>query len=648
MAIPDGAYDFVLDGKGYILARNSRGVGGRAWQEVALAGSTARRTQTETQYGTLPTTVEAPMVWQTWHAGYGDLVQRREGRYYYADNMDARIPEQIAPGPKVNALTVGCTASIVRILEFGGVILVFGGNYCKRISSDDQVEMDRDFGGMATVVDACIYNGYLYVSFGCGGEYIWRRDEDGIWTQSSDTKLGYMAVWKERLWAQKSTTVDTVTTYNGVQNCAADPLTDANWTSNGPIVGDPGTAITRLGAMGGMLYVGKTDGLHGVDASEIAPLLTPELRAYPHVYNCYGMTAWHGMWFVPHLRGLLTYRDLGESGFLLADASPGRETDDLSPVRGIITAMAGDDHWLYAALYNSEQAVSYIIAGRAALGQQELETGNMVWHPLARLVGTQCMAMHLCGLYTNPRLVFGHDADVDYITLPRSGDNPVSDSNCRYATSGSLYLSAHSWEAPATIKVWRGVRVQAANLSTARYLTIYYSLDGGPWRQLGLVNVSPVHTLSFPPGGVSGADIRLRIDYTGTDTVPLTIRSVVVIGAERPSLVRQFSAAIRCATGVVMRNGGRCPRTAKDIREELYTLAEADRAVLLCDPLGDESYVLVQPGIQMSEAEQEARLDREMTLTVQMTEFYGAPTESLTGEFAIYGTSTYGGGHIYA
>jgi hypothetical protein len=50
----------------------------------------------------------------------------------------------------------------------------------------------------------------------------------------------------------------------------------------------------------------------------------------------------------------------------------------------------------------------------------------------------------------------------------------------------------------------------------------------------------------------------------------------------------------------------------------------------------------------MSEAEQEARLDREMTLTVQMTEFYGAPTESLTGEFALYGTSTYGGGHIYA
>lgn len=647
MPEPNSAYDFVLNGQGYLLARNSRGAGRRGWQEDTVAASTAARTVTEHQYGNLEATVLAPMVWRTAHRGYGDRLQRGEGRYYYANNMDCRVPEQILPGPKVTAIsTVGGSANVNRIIEFDGKLFVLAGRYCKRINSDDSVSLEQDFGAGKVAVDAEVFNGVLYVSLGFGaGDYLWKRTTGASWTQDDDVQLGYMALWKERLWGQKSTTLNGVTTNQGVQNVSNNPFTAADWSANGPIVGDPGSIITSMGSLGDMLYVGKTDGLHGADASAIAPLLTPEMRPYTHSDNCRGMTAWHGMWFVPHLRGLLTYRDMGEGGFLVSDASPGRDADRDNPARGLITAMAGDDHWLYAALY-TPAGHTYILAGREAAGE-ELQNGNMVWHPLALLQSTKCQAMHVCGIFTNPRLYYGMNGELGYIILPRNGDNPTADTNCRYATAGSIYLPAHAWNAPASVKVWKEVRIESENLSLGRYLYVYYSLDGGTWTALGLVNVSPHQVLALPDGGVSGSDLRLRLDYVCTETRAFVIRSIVAVGAERPDTLLQFVALVRCATGLATRSGGKCPRTAATIREELYALAAYRKAVRLIDPIGVEHYVLVQPHLVATEAEQEGKLDRELSLQVTMTEFEARNTPWARGEIAVYGTSLYGGGHIY-
>lgn len=648
MAIPNSAYDIMIDGNGYLLARNVAGEGPRSWEEQALIGSTAKRTPTEAQYGSLPSTVEAPMVWESWHSGYGDRVQRGEGRYHYCDNMDARVPDQILPGPQVSAVYTSNNSNVVKLIEYGDKVLALGGSFCKAIDSDGLVTMDYDFGANTTIVDACVFDGYLYVSFGMSmfDPFIWRRSWYGEWQQSTDVRCGYMTVWKDRLWAQRYTTLDSVTTTNGVQSCAYHPLEDTNWTTNGPIVGDPGSPITSMGSLGDMLYVGKADGLHGVDASNIAPCLTPEMKAYWNYDNCRGMIAWHGIWFVPHMRGLLTYRDTGETGFIVSDASPGRETDDTNPVRGIITAMAGDDHWLYAALYNSITGDSYILAGRPAVGS-EMANGNMVWHPLATIADSRADAMLISGIWTNPRLFWGDDGDVNYIVLPREGDNPAADSNCRYATAGSLYLPAHLWDAPATTKVWKAIRIEAKGLSTARYFDVWFSIDYERWRRLGRVNVSPYHMLTFGQEGVSGSNIRLRIDYGGTTDTPFVIRSVVVVGAERPNVVRQYSAAIRCADKLALRNGGKCPRSAEQIRQELYGASQASRAVSLVDPAGHESYVLVQPEIRMQEAADQGVMNRELTMLVTMTDFAAVETPALQSEYATYGISVYDQGEVY-
>jgi len=646
MVIPNSTYDILLDEKGYILARNARGVGPRSWMEETLGASTTERTPTESRAGNLPATVLAPMVFRTGHRGYPQRKQIVEGRYYYAINMDARQPEQIIPGPQVTTLTIGGSANVNAIFEFDGVLMCLAGRYCKRVNADDSVSPECDFGAGKIAIDAEVFNDTLYVSLGFGaGDYIHKRTLADAWTQDDDVQLGYMTVWKERLWAQKSTTLNGVTTNNGVQNCSNDPFTAADWSSNGPIVGDPGTPVTSMGALGDMLYVGKYDGLHGVDASAIAPLLTPELRPARDEDNCRNMAAWHGRWFVPHLRGLLVYQDLGQQGFLITDSTPGREADENNPVHGQVTALAGDDHWLYAAIYNTV-GDTYIMAGREAVGD-EVQFGPMIWHPLAKLTNKKCQAMHVSGLWTNPRLLFGVGTDLGYIVLPRDGDNPVADSNCRYATSGSILFPAHAWNAPTTPKVWKEIKIESEDLSFARYLNVYYSLNGGGWRSLGLVNVSPAHTLALPQGGEAGNDLRIRIDYVGTAAKPFVIRSVIAVGAERPDTILAFTARIRCATKLPTRGGGICPRTAQAIRGELQALSEYGYAVALIDPIGAEHWVLVQPDVQAQEAEQEGRLDRELVLTIRMTEFEATSTPTLTGEYAVYGTSKYGDGSIY-
>ncbi len=634
-------YDIMLDGKGYMLARDESGEGPRAWEEQTLIASTLSRSPTDRQYGQLPSTVEAPMVWRDLTSGYGDRVQQHEGRYHYALNLDCRFNEHVLPGPAVTTLTIGGTENVNRIFEFDDTLMVLAGRYCKRVEADDTVVTEKDLGASNVAVDAAIFNDVLYVSLGFGGgDYIYKRTTGDAWSQDGDVLLGHMAVWKERLWAQKSTTLNGVTTTNGVQNVSNNPFTAGDWTTNGPIVGDPGTAITSMGALADMLYVGKIDGLHGVDTSNIAPLLTPELRPFRNAENCVNMAAWHGIWFVPHMRGLLTYRDLGQQGFLIGDASPGREVDTECPVRGRVTAIAGDDHWLYVALL-SDAGDTYILAGRTAFEDEE-RYGPMIWHPLIKLVSKQCDAMHISGLWTNPRLFFGSDEDVAYIILPRNTDNPSADTNCTFATTGQLFLPAHSWYAPATIKVWKSVKVYADHLSLSRYIEVYYSLDWGAWALLGTVTVSPTHTLAFPTGGVSGNDLRLRLDLTATSSTPVIIRGIVAIGAERPDIVTKFTARIRCADKLPLRSRAVCPRNAETIRSELLALASNSTGVTLVDPIGTAWTVLVHPEMLNVEAEQEGAQAREMTFVVQMTEFEATTDDALVANFGVYGTAIYG------
>ena len=624
MAIPAG-YDFILNGKGYLLARQEQLTeGALAWQVMAQGASIALRTPSEAQYGNQPASIEAPMVFRSAHLGYGDDIYSAEGRYSYAERVDARFPEQVIPGPEVALLQVDAAANVVDFFEWDSHVYALAGQYCYRIESGlDAVTLDKDFGAQAWA--AAVYDEQVFVGMGYAVPF-WRRNGSG-WEQASGLYIGHVAAASDRLWAS--------TNKNVVQCVAADPLLAGNW-SPGYTVGDPSVDITALAEFGEVLYAGKTNGLFALDRTGYAPPLSPELLAAQHSDNCRGMKPWHGTLWVPHIRGLLNYLQLGTQGFEVRSVTPGQDAGLDNPVRGMVTAMAGDNRWLYVALYTSG-GDTYVVAGRETTAAEQ-RLGRMIWHPIAYLPGRKCRAMHISGLWTNPRLLLALDNYLGVVVLPRAGDNPVQDRNCRFVTAGSITYPKHSWQTPATLKVWKSIEIESEDLSPNRAVDVYYRIDGGAWLRVGQATVSPRHVLRIPvAGGVSGYGIEIRLDFVLTaGTVPPIVRRVVVRGAERPSTVEVIQATVRCATGLRLRDGTTEFRSGATIMQELKRLAQHGPAVTLIDRLGTERWVLVNAPVEELVSAQEGEREPETLARITMTVFEATSTEETAYEPATY------------
>jgi hypothetical protein len=244
----------------------------------------------------------------------------------------------------------------------------------------------------------------------------------------------------------------------------------------------------------------------------------------------------------------------------------------------------------------------------------------MLWHPLAYLEDTECDAMILTGLWENPRLFFGKGHDVGYIILPRNSDNPLQDPNCRYGATASIYYSAHSWNAPATTKMWKSIEIQADNLGRMQYLTVNYRIDGGSWVELGNAKVSPSTALGITPSGVAGEEIEIRLDFVNpSDQTPIIVRGVIARGIERPDTTDIISAVVRCADRLPLRTTGYCPRTGATILSELKALAYYPTSVTLVDPVGSERQVVVIPPVtEQAEYAQTGEMSRELLINLQM------------------------------
>lgn len=641
----DVAYDITIthEGveRGYMLHRpgqNSRGP--RRWSAQFIGAGVTARTQTEERYGQTDAQIEAPMVWRTWHRGYGEERTRTEGRYHYSYGVDARFPDMLIPAPYVHLFSHGELGNITAFFEMDGYLFYAVGHVVYAMSADGTRQQVASL--PATVTDALVFkdveNGQMaLLGQGYDDSFVFRlsnADPTAGWTTATGLHIGYLAAHKDRFYAS-------VSEYE-VASCATAPWIPQNWSAF-YTVGNPNYAITSLSTLGDILYVGKADGLHALDEEgDGGKMLTPELASAADADNCKNTLIWHAQLWVPHSRGLLMYRDMGTQGFVVVPAAPSAWSSTENVVRGRVTAMAGDHRWLYAAL-RADDGTSYLLAGREAW---EGESGPLVWHPLLHLEG-DVSRLHLSGMWSNPRLLFGVDNSLGYIILPRDGENPRMDSNCRYSLSGSMYLSSHSWFAPATTKIWKNLSITGKNLTTNRYVEVYYRIDGQGWTYLGTANRTPRTVLRFPETGVSGTRIELRLDFHLPDnSSPCEINEIVMRGVEKPPTIKVVTAAIRCVDNQRLKNGRRERRSGADIMQELEGYAQATQAVLLKDTLGLERRVLVLSPIGEEEIEMEGS-DPERVAIVRFATFETEIPTPISAGTAQYGTSRYGGGDVY-
>jgi len=362
-----------------------------------------------------------------------------------------------------------------------------------------------------------------------------------------------------------------------------------------------------------------------LDGSGLSLQLLPELKSSPYSLNCRNMVVWHGMLFVPHLRGLFMIANRGDSGFVVTNCNPGMDSNVSAQTAGFVTGLSCDDKWLYAAVKTVDAVNILICAGREAVGS-ELKNGPIVWHPIHQALFT-CDDLHVSGLWTNPRLFYGYTSDANYLILPRSNVNPRFDANCTYAASGQMWYPRTDAGAPSTPKIYKSVEIESEGLGSATYLDVYYTLDGATkMTKLGRANVSPRHVLQLGgPEGVRGLSIQiwLKLIGPGGTTGPF-IRRLTVRGVERPKQMEIIRVSIRCADNLPLRNG------------------RFDRA-----SVGAERYAIVVAPVEEQESEQEGALPREIIARVTMASFSTEATQAIAQDYFVVGTSYWNSGHIF-
>lgn len=356
----------------------------------------------------------------------------------------------------------------------------------------------------------------------------------------------------------------------------------ATW-SPGVQVGENAQAITNVLALGETPYVVKTDGLFRASRSGSAQLEQPWPRPSetPDLDNGRGAAVWRGALWLPLTDGLSRFAPGG-----LAPVGPETLVDNDSPVRGRITACAGDANYLYAAL-RSEQGVTYLMCHDAERG---------AWHPLADLGRRECRHMWISDIPgPNPRLYFGLGGDIGAIILPRHTANPLRDPQCRFAASGELRLARFHGSPAARRTAFLGLVLDGARLGPEAYVDAAYQLDAeGAYEPLGRFATASGQRVDFG-SAVAGSsiDLRLRLTSRSARATPV-IRAVTLAYAPRTGFRRVFDFRVRLADRLSLRDGGRDRRTARDIKRALIDAAASELPVVLTTPDGESLEVLVR------------------------------------------------------
>lgn len=356
----------------------------------------------------------------------------------------------------------------------------------------------------------------------------------------------------------------------------------ATWTA-GVTVGDPGHAVRELVALRDTPYVVETEGLFRIRPSGEATFEEswPRPAALRGRSDGRGGAVWRGALWLPSNEGLYRF---APGAFELV--GPETLPDNDSPIRGRVTACAGDAYFLYATL-RSDQGVTYLLC---------YDAKRRAWHPLADLGRRECRHMWVSNVPgPNPRLYLGLDGDLGVIVLPRHTANPLHDPACRFAASGELWLSRFHGSPAARRTAFLGLVIDGARLGPNAFVDAAYRLDGhGAYAPLGRFATASGQRVDFA-SAVAGTSIDLRLRLTSqSDRATPVIRAVTLAYAARTGFRRVFDFRVRLADRLSLRDGGRDRRTALDLKRALMAAAASELPVVLTAPDGEALEVLVR------------------------------------------------------
>ena len=356
--------------------------------------------------------------------------------------------------------------------------------------------------------------------------------------------------------------------------------TGPTWVELGTIssLDDP---VTEMYKSQGRLHIWCEQSFHVLesDGETLAENVFPHGVGLSDSLNAVGASNWGGNAYVPLRQGL--YRIFSDQGvlFLDADFGPQRLTSNDSPVRGRVTAVTGDDFHLYS-IVQDEDGKSYLIC---------FVPDQDAWHTIADLgsITSRRMWVSDVGHATNPLLYFSAGTNIRWLILPRSSPNPLHDSACRYASSGTFFPGQFFADFSREVKAWLSWHLVAERLDTGQTVKHSYRVtDDGSFSDLVTYSTDPGGQQPFATNVASRMiDTRLTLATTDSSKTPVVRLNQTRYAVRFPYKRRiQFAVRIEDYQSTLT---GRRSESAQTLESRIRSSCSSSAPVTLSNPFGE-------------------------------------------------------------
>jgi hypothetical protein len=401
--------------------------------------------------------------------------------------------------------------------------------------------------------------------------------EAGLSSTSADYK--WLAIHNGFIYAGKDGT-------NRVHYSTEVDLSDLEGTEDDPNVIYVGLGNTpTLGAISyaGNLYVTRRDGIYTIGEDAIARIAV----------NYYQEAADVNFKSMAMLAGFLMYpirnRFIQWNGVRVNTLTPDRLSSDFPYVTyGTFNNFVATDDFLYLTARTSEDPYNEHLLCFDGTG----------WHKLKDLATGPDESITAMGYESANNRLWYHKSDdgtntTYYIQMQENSLYPYASFN----TSGShgLYTSLMDMGFRRVKKSMPSLIIEAENLTSSRYISVYYQLDGeGDWILWNSVKTNGTTELTHPGSRFTREFnyVQFRFDFvTDSSEQSPILNGYTVRFLMRPDVMFGWNFNITAASDGLTEMGVVEERTSADIVRELRELRDSKSPVEFIDVLGERNQV---------------------------------------------------------
>jgi len=323
--------------------------------------------------------------------------------------------------------------------------------------------------------------------------------------------------------------------------------------------------------------------------------------------------------------------------------------ENRSPIRGRVSAMAGDDNFLWVAWFNALTNESYLCKARIA-GYTDTGRPRFAW--VGALVvwtgGLTIGALRVSGVGgNNPRLYCGRsDGRIDYVSLPRNGTDPKQDAadggECRARATSVAYLPEVTARFLNQSKDFEEDLAEVENASAgARYVDEEYrTSDAAAWASLGRFETDGQPAIEF--GSVSGKRLQRRLTLVTNDAAEfVAVRSLTLSYVLRFPDKPRFTFTVDATQfGDRLTGGGQQREDPETVVTAIRNAKASTGAVSLETPYGVQYEAHVRFWRRVNTSAEAARPFGWGVLVV-------AVGKAVSGDLALYDISVWDGGDVF-